>query len=61
MKTGFTIFTKRRHICSTPGCREKDTYRIARTNGASGVLFLCEKCINDAYEAKKKSLAKGKE
>lgn len=58
MKTEFSIFIKRRHKCSTPGCREKDTYRIARTSGAPGVLFLCEKCINDAYAAKKRAAEK---
>lgn len=46
--TDFKIFLKRRHICSTPGCRNKDTFRIAKTDGANKVLFLCEDCIKGA-------------
>ncbi len=57
----FVIFTKRRHVCSTPGCREHDTYRIARTAGGNNVLFLCEKCIKEAYKANNQAKKEKKE
>ncbi|MCI8590206.1 MAG: hypothetical protein HFE77_05795 [Clostridiales bacterium] len=42
-------FVKRRHICSVPGCRNKESYKIARTSGGSTVLFLCPDCAAQAF------------
>ncbi|MCI8331331.1 MAG: hypothetical protein HFE78_00680 [Clostridiales bacterium] len=47
----FKEFVKRRHICSVPGCRNKESYKIARTNGGSTVLFLCPDCASQAFAA----------
>jgi len=41
-------FVKRRHVCSVPGCRNKESYKIARTSGGSTVLFLCPECAAQA-------------
>ena len=45
----FKEFMKRRHICSVPGCRNKDCYKIARTSGGNAVLFLCPDCAGQAF------------
>lgn len=45
----FKEFMERKHVCSTPGCRNRDTVRFAKTEGANRVLFLCRDCIGEAF------------
>lgn len=47
--TRFKEFIQRKHICSTPGCRNRDTVRFAKSEGANRVLFLCRDCIGEAF------------
>lgn len=47
----FREFMQRKHICSTPGCRNRDTLRFARTEGAHTALFLCRDCVAGAFAA----------
>jgi len=47
--TRFKEFIQRKHVCSTPGCRNRDTVRFAKTEGARSALFLCRDCIGEAF------------
>lgn len=47
----FKEFMHRRHVCSTPGCRNRDTVRFAKTEGARTALFLCKDCVGGAFAA----------
>lgn len=49
MMEHFKIFAPSRHECSVPGCRGKQSYRMARTAGAYHSLYLCRDCIALAY------------
>lgn len=42
---------ERKHICSTPGCRNRDTVRFAHSEGSRTALFLCRDCIAGAFAA----------
>ena len=47
----FKEFMARRHICSTPGCRNRETVRFSKSEGARTALFLCRDCIGEAFAA----------
>ena len=45
----FKEFMERKHVCSTPGCRNRHTVRFARSAGAKSALFLCKDCVAGAF------------
>jgi hypothetical protein len=44
------------HVCSVPGCKNRNTKAITRGSAGVGVIYLCEECI--AALAGKKAKAK---
>ena len=45
----FKEFKLRSHVCSVPGCRNRQTFKLSRSAGAASVLFLCRGCIAQAF------------
>lgn len=45
----FKEFIPRNHTCSVPGCRNRDTVRISRSEGALTALFLCRECAAQTF------------